>query len=106
MRLPASGMPLTRILLGARAERVAADLVFLGRAAAWQRLAPAHVETARILLWIQDPSAPLIAGYLTGIENFARTFGVRLRNDDVLTYGAPQFDLSACGYAPAGLEEA
>jgi hypothetical protein len=93
MRVQAAMFPLTRILLGARAEQVAGDLVFLGRVAAWQRLAPAHVETARVLLWIQNPSAPLIARYLASIENFARPSGVRLRSDDVLTYGEPDFDL-------------
>jgi len=75
---------ITRILIGQNAEACAADMMEQKLVVAAKSLAPAHVETVRVLM-AYIPSTPLIL--------YETKWNVVLRDDDYLTYGEPNFSL-------------
>jgi hypothetical protein len=79
----------TSILIGRNAESCAQDLLTNQLITNWQRLAPEHVDTARILVAaLGDEDAYEEA--LDKVIAFATERRTVWRHEDYLTYGSPR----------------
>jgi hypothetical protein len=76
------------ILLGANVEDCAKDLLDKKRISNWQKLAPTHVNTARILIIVAGGDQDYNKA-LDEVINEAAAKRVALRHEDYLHYGDP-----------------
>ncbi|HUN56689.1 MAG TPA: hypothetical protein VMU41_01120 [Candidatus Binataceae bacterium] len=76
------------ILLGANAEEVTQQLLINKQITNWQRLAPNHVNTTRIII-VVDGNDQDYNDALNGVIAAAADVRVAWRHEDYLTYGDP-----------------
>jgi hypothetical protein len=79
----------TSILIGENAEACARDLLTNHLIANWQRLAPGHVDAARILI-VAFGDDEAYESSLDQVIEFATARRTIWRHDDYLTYGDPR----------------
>jgi hypothetical protein len=79
----------TSILIGKDAESSAQDLLSNRLIANWQRLAPGHLEAARILV-VAFGDEDVYEEALEKVIAFATDRGILWRGEDYLTYGDPR----------------
>jgi hypothetical protein len=76
------------ILLGANAEAVTQQLLANDQISNWQRLAPEHVNTTRILIIVEGNDQDY-NNALNAVIAVAAEARVAWRHEDYLTYGNP-----------------
>ena len=76
------------ILMGANAEEITQKLLANQQITNWQRLAPTHVNTTRILIIVAGNDQDY-SNALNGVIAAAADARVAWRHEDYLTYGNP-----------------
>jgi hypothetical protein len=86
-----AGTLLTRILLGASAQQTAGQLQAQKKVAAVPDLAPAQVNTVRVLLVVIPNTIDALESVLAALRAACAPAKTTVRNDDHTTYGLADF---------------